>query len=233
MSESIAVGYVRLSQQSDRSIDAQRTDIRDYCDRSGLTLDAIYNEGEGASGFDNEREEYTKLLSHLREHEVDAVVVRDHARLSRDRKERLQLLLDLDTAGVALHSVERGEPVDLDADWAYVLQAIQATTDDVEKRKEIERSKQETQRRIAAGYYQGRPPVGTCFDAAGEYLVPDPDEWSIVMAAFDKLDEGASYRTIAAETGLSLATLSRLAERGRAYYHDLVREGPAVDRVSD
>jgi DNA invertase Pin-like site-specific DNA recombinase len=223
-SDHSAVGYVRLSQQSDRSLAAQREDIQAYCDRSGLSLAAIYNEGEGASGYDNEREEYTKMLSHLRDQEVDAVVVRDHSRLSRDRKERLQLLLDLDTAGVALHSVERGEPVDLDEDWAYVLQAIHATTDDVDKRKEIERSKQETQRRVEAGYYQGRPPVGLCFDAAGEYLVPDPDEWETINTAFDLLDAGESYRTITEETGLALATISRLADRGRDYYHELVQQ---------
>lgn len=222
MTSERAVGYVRLSQQSDRSIAAQREDITAYCERTGLSLVEIYNEGEGASGYDNQRAEYRTMLSHLHKRQINAVVVRDHSRLSRDRKERLQLLLDLDTAGVALHSVERGEPVDFDEDWAYVLQAIRATTDDVEKRKEIDRSKQATQQRIEAGYYQGRPPVGTCFDAAGEYLIPDPDEWSMIMAAFDKLDDGVSYRTIAEQTGLSLATLSRLADRGRDYYHDLV-----------
>ncbi|MFC6964934.1 recombinase family protein [Halocatena marina] len=221
-SERTAVGYVRLSQQSDRSLATQRTDIRDYCTRSGLSLVDVYNEGEGASGYDNDREEYTQMLAYVQEHEIDAVVVRDHARLSRDRKERLRLLLDLDTAGVELHSVERGEAVDLDEDWAYVLQAIQATTDDVEKRKEIERSKQETQRRIAAGCYQGRPPLGTCFDAAGEKLVPDPEEWPTIMDAFELLDDGESYRSINEATGLSLATISRLADRGPDYYHELV-----------
>lgn len=48
---------------------------------------------------------------------------------------------------MALHSVERGEAVDLDEDWAFVHLSIRATTDDVHKCTEIERSKRETQRR--------------------------------------------------------------------------------------
>lgn len=56
-------------------------------------------------------------------------------------------------------------------------------------------------------------------------LVPDLDEWKTVMTAFDLLGE-VSYRTINDETDLSLATISRLADRGRSYYHDLV-EAPA------
>lgn len=220
-----AVGYVRLSQQSDRSLAAQREDIKEYCAREGLSLVEIYNEGEGASGYDNDRARYSAMLTDIRDSDVAAVVVRDLSRLSRDRRERLRLLLDLDTTGVGLHSVELDRAVDLDDDWALVQQSIQATTDDVQKRKEIERSKRETQRRVEAGYYQGRPPVGTCFDAAGEYLVPDPDEWETIMAAFDRLDEGDSYRSINEETDLALATISRLADRGRDYYHDLIESG--------
>lgn len=28
---------------------------------------------------------------------------------------------------------------------------------------------------VGAGFYQGRPLLRMCFDAAGEHLVPDPD----------------------------------------------------------
>lgn len=77
---------------------------------------------------------------------------------------------------------------------------------------------------METGSYQGRSPVGTCFDAAGEYLVPDPDEWETIIEAFDRLDEGDSYRSINEETGLAVATISRLADCGRDYYHELVQQ---------
>lgn len=90
------VGYVRLSQQSDRSLAAQREDIEEYCAREGLSLGEIYNEREGASGYDNEHERYSAMLADIRDSDVDAVVVCDLSRLSRDRRERLRLLLELD-----------------------------------------------------------------------------------------------------------------------------------------
>lgn len=168
-----------------------------------MPLVEVYNEGEGESGYDNDRIEYGKMLADIRESDVDAVVVRDLSRLSRDRRERLRLLLDLDATGVGLHSVELDRSIDLDDDWELVQQSIQATTDNVQKRKEIERSKQETQRRVEAGFYQGRPPIGTCFDVQGNHLVPDPAEWDTVMEAFELLDDGESYRTVNEATGLS------------------------------
>ncbi|WP_248910595.1 hypothetical protein [Halocatena marina] len=62
---------------------------------------------------------------------------------------------------------------------------MQSTSSSTSKRTEIERSKQETQRRIESGCYQGRPLLGTRFDAAGEGLIPDSDEWPTIMDAFE------------------------------------------------
>lgn len=90
----------------------------------------IYDEGKRASGFDTDRPIYTALREHVADGGVDTVTVLNLSRLSRDRKERLRLLLDVDTAGVAVHSVELGRAVD--DDWALVHQSIRATTDDVE-----------------------------------------------------------------------------------------------------
>lgn len=213
---------MRLSQQSDRSIAAQREAIRNYCNHTELTLTDVFDEGEGASGYDTDRAAYTRMGNYLDDHDVDAVAVRDLSWLLCDRKERMRLLLDLDAAGMALHSVERGEAVDLDEDWPFVPQSICATADDVHKCTEIKRSKQETQRRMEAGYYQGRPWSGRASTQLGRCL--GPDEWPTIMEAFGLLDAEVSYRAINEETGLSLATLSRLADRGRDYYYDLVDE---------
>lgn len=60
MTTDTAVGYVRLSQQSDRSLAAQREDIEAYCAREGPSL------GEGASGYDNERKHYSEMLADIR-----------------------------------------------------------------------------------------------------------------------------------------------------------------------
>jgi len=58
---SSAIGYTRLSQESDTSIDRQKRHIREYADENGLTLETIYDDGERSSGFDESREEYQQV----------------------------------------------------------------------------------------------------------------------------------------------------------------------------
>lgn len=115
MTSETAVGYLRLSQDG-KSLDRQRRGVEDYAAAHDYALAEIYNEGKRASGFNTDRPEYTALLDHIETGSVDAVIVPNLSRLSRDRKERLRLLFDVDRAGVGLHSVELARPVDLDDD---------------------------------------------------------------------------------------------------------------------
>ena len=213
-----AVGYIRLSQDG-KSLARQRRDVEDYATENEYTLAEIYNEGTRASGFDTDRPEYQALLDHLATGAGDAVIVPNLSRLSRDRKERLRLLLDVDAAGVAVHSVELGRAIDLDDDWALVQQSIQATTDDVEKRKEIERSKRATQERIDNGYDQGRPPFGLTFDDNGHYWVPDRDSdaFPTAVRCIRLRQEGHSWRDIADTTDVARNTVRRIYDRRERY----------------
>jgi DNA invertase Pin-like site-specific DNA recombinase len=149
---------------------------------------------------------------------MTAVVVPDLARLSRDRKERLRLLLDVDQAGVQLHSVELGGAVDLDDDWELVQQSIRATTDDVEKRKEITRSHRATQERLANDYHHGRPPFGLT-DDDGHYWIPDreSDEYQTAHTCIRLREKNHSWREIAHETGVNKDTARRIYDRRERY----------------
>ncbi len=218
MTTNIAVGYLRLSQDG-HSIDRQRRDVEAYADTNGFALAKIYDEGKRASGFDTDRPEYIALLDHVEGENVDVVIVPNLSRLSRDRKERLRLLLDLDAIGVQLHSVELDRAVDLDDDWALVQQSIRATTDDVEKRKEIERSKRATQERIDNGYDHGRPPFGLTYDEDGNYWMPDrdSDEYQTALTCIQLRDDGRSWREIAGKTDVSKDTVRRIYDRRKRY----------------
>ena len=210
-----AVGYIRLSQDG-ASLERQRADVEEYVGENDLDLVEVYNEGKRSSGFDADRPEYQALLEHVAGNDVGAVVVPNLSRLSRDRKERLRLILDLDAAGVELHSRELGRAVDLDDDWELVQQSIRATTDDVEKRKEIERSKRATKERIESGYDHGRPPIGFQFDDAGEYWVPD-DDFEKVQKVISLREDGVSWRNITEETGVAKDTARRVWDRKDRY----------------
>ena len=209
-----AIGYVRLSQESDRSIDAQKADIRSYASENGLRLADVLDDGARTSGFDGDRAEYQRLRELVTAEAVDAVVVRDQSRLSRNKHERLRFLLELDESPVELHSVERGE-IDT-SDFNLVVETAMATADDEHKRKEIERAREETRRRVEQGYYQGKPPFGFTFDDEKKYLVPG-DRFGEAVDVLDAVDAGASYREVAAETDVSKSTVGRIVDRRETY----------------
>ncbi len=100
-----AVAYVRLSQQSDRSIQRQRADVRVYAAAQGYVLDEadVYDDGEEASGFGDDRREFAGVVARLQEGDVDTVTVPNLSRLSRDRRTRLRPVRDLGDGGELPH----------------------------------------------------------------------------------------------------------------------------------
>ena len=221
MMTSKAVGYTRLSQQSDTSIEDQKTAIKDYCDQLGLELLRIYDDGEGSSGFDTERPQYVELRELMRAGEVDAVVVRDRSRLGRDFDERMQFVLDLRRTDVSLHAAREGE-VNLEDPYAVVMESMRAATDDSGKREEIEKAREKVAERVENGYYHGRPPFGAQFSQDKTHLVPSED-FGLVVEVLESLDAGESYRDIHEETGVSLGSISRIKGR-RATYEEMMEE---------
>jgi DNA invertase Pin-like site-specific DNA recombinase len=222
-----AVAYVRLSQQSDRSIQRQREEVHTYAATQGYVLDEadVYDDGEGASGFDDDRREFAELVARLQEGDVGAVIVPNLSRLSRDRRTRLRLLLDLDDAGVELHSIERGH-IDLEAAYALAIEAMKAESDDRGKREEIERAKRETRRRVENPEIDhGRPPLGFRFDEAGERWVPNPEEFENALRAVTLLDRGSSLREVSRGTGIPKSTVARIRDRRERYLAEAERLG--------
>lgn len=214
-----AVGYARLSQEG-KSIPEQIEAIEDYCESHGFDLIQTYNDGQQESGYTDQREKYQELLSHLRDDDrpVDHVVVRGLSRLSRDRLHRMQLLIELHREGVDVHAYDRGSqnPIDLSKPWALTREAGQADADDVEKRKEAERGRQEAERRKAEGLPNGRPPFGLTYDDNKERLIPSKN-FETATRVLDLLDEGYSYRAIAASVNVSKDQVGTIKRRRGDY----------------
>jgi DNA invertase Pin-like site-specific DNA recombinase len=220
MTAKIAVGYTRLSQKSDASIDDQKREIRDLAEAQGFQLSRIYDEGELASGFDSDRPEYLQMQTDLEDGLADVLIVRDRDRLSRDKRERSMLMYDIEDWEVELWTTTDRTRIELDSDEAWLIEMIQAYIDDVAKRREIQRARAKIQQRIDAGYHQGRPRYGTEFDEQRQRLVPG-DNFEDVMAAIEMREDGESFRSIVQNTTIpSTSTLSRILER-KNWYHDL------------
>lgn len=212
-----AAGYTRLSQDG-VSIPKQKEKIRTYCEQQNFTLAQIYDDGKQASGYEtDERPEYRKLRERVRENEIGAVVVRDTGRIGRDFNERLRFILDCRENGIELHSDEFGQH-DLTDPWSILQETAQAAGDDVQKRKEIERSKEATKERIENGCYHGKPPLGLRFADDNCHLEKDQQEWETVCNIIEHRQRGDNVTTVADQEGVSTATVSRVANRGYEWY---------------
>lgn len=203
-----AIGYTRLSQDSDTSIDRQKRHIREYCEREAIDLQDILNDGQYSSGFDTDRSKYQEVRDLVQAGEIDAVVVNDRTRIGRDYDERMRFILDLRQYDVELHT--RKGRVDLSNPTNVAVEGVHAAKDDEGKREEIEKAKEATEERIQQGYDHGRPPFGLQYDDDGQYWVPDSEEFDTAIEVLEMRDEGKSFRAIAE----SLDDVGREAARG-------------------
>lgn len=223
MATKVAIGYTRLSQKSDASIDDQKQEIRDLADEQGFELTRIYDDGELASGFDSERPEYLQMQTDLEDGLADVLIVRGRDRLSRDKRERSMLMYDIEDWSVELWTTTERARIEFNSDEAWLIEMIQAYIDDVAKRREIQRARTKIQQRVDAGYHQGRPRYGTEFDEQRQHLVPR-DNFGDVITAIEMREAGDSFRSIVEQTSIpSTSTLSRILER-KDWYRNLAGE---------
>lgn len=218
-----AIGYTRLSQQSDTSLERQANNIRKYASENGFSLQTIYSDGEGASGFESEsREEYQRVVETVRSGTIAAVIVNDKRRLTRDVDEAMRLLPDFRENGVELHTFQDG-PLDLSDPIRAAIEIVSAAAAYEEKLQEIEKAKQATAERVAdPDIDHGRPRFGMTYDQDKKRQVPG-EEFDTVIEILQLDSNGRSYREIKNRTGVSIATISRVIDR-REWY--IEREEP-------
>jgi DNA invertase Pin-like site-specific DNA recombinase len=210
-----AYGYTRLSEESDTSIEQQKVEIREYASEAGLALVDILDDGEWSSGYDTGRDAYRDLVERVRDGKVDAVIVRGTDRLGRVYDERELLKIWMRKTDTELHDTRRGH-VDIQDVWRASVEGIRAAADDQQKRKEIEQAVDETERRIEAGYWQGRPPFGLEFDDDKQYLVPG-EGFDAAITAIRAHRAGVSVRDAGAKAELSRGTTERVLSHADEY----------------
>lgn len=220
MTTKAAWGYVRLSQTGrEASLEEQKQDIREYArGNDDLELQTTRNDGERTSGFDPEREEYQLVREKIRAAGIDAIVVRDRARLSRDFDDRLSLLVDLRASGVEWHVIEAGGLVDVQDVQQAGMECLHAMMDHYKKMMEIERSREAVAERLEKGYDHGAVRFGMTYREDGKYQVPGED-FDVVRRIFELADSGKSQREIRDEVEVALGTISRVLER-REWYEE-------------
>jgi DNA invertase Pin-like site-specific DNA recombinase len=219
------IGYTRLSQESDTSIERQKRHIREYADGHGMSLTQIYDDGERTSGWDENREEYQEVRDRVQSGEVTAVVVNDKRRLARDFDETMRLILDLREHSVEAYTYQEGQ-LDLSDPVQAAVEVLQAASEHESKKKEIERAREAVQERIEKGYDHGRPPIGFCFDEDGEQWVPDQNgRFDDVVKAIEMVDKGATYREVQEQLDIPPSTMSGVMDRRDLYLNAMMEPG--------
>lgn len=212
-----ALGYTRLSDRSDLSIDRQKELIREYAAENDIELVRIINDGEYSSGFDTERDGYNELKDAIRAGDVDAVITQDRQRIGRDFDERANFIFLLRACDIGFHTAFDGA-IELDDTYRTVFELMEAAKDDESKREEIKKSREAVKERIESGYYHGAVKYGTQWDETKRWLIP-AENFETALEALALRHDGMSYRDICDETGInSTATPWTIATENADFY---------------
>lgn len=217
-----AVAIMRSSQgESDKvSLKQQRAQVRELADDLADEVDVIdLAIHTGFSIFERDRDDdrldanprMERLIFELLAGEYDYVCGWDDTRMARD-----DFFFVLQWAaligGAEFRFVEEIDTNSLEFRISRVVEQFV-------KVREIKKSQSALEYRREQGFYEGAPPKGLAYDAAGEHLVVgDKDVFETACEAIRMRASGESYRSIAAETGLSVGGgMKRLFENWEMY----------------
>lgn len=198
-----AVGYIRVSTEDQAregiSLENQEAKIRFYASINDHELVEVIRD-EGASGKSLEREGIARLLDLVERGRVEAVIVYKLDRLSRRTLDSLSLIENLESKGIAFHSIS--EKVDTKSATGKFFLTIISAVAQMERDMIAERTKDALAHKKKKGEWSGRIPFG--FRIKDNRLVEDPDQIKVIQKAKRLRRSGKSLREISRALCLSL-----------------------------
>lgn len=190
----------------------QITELTDYCNRVGWTVEAVFSNKVSGAKTIEERTEIQDLLRYVREHEVQRVVCLEISRLGRNTLEALRVIQCLNEHGVSLYvknyNLETLNPNGKVNPVASLICTILLEIASMERLTIRERMASGRDQYIAKcrreGVKMGRP--ATYRKSEESYKDQYQKEISL-------LRKGISLRNITAITGTSINTLRRLKDK--------------------
>ena len=204
-----AAGYIRVSTEDQAregiSLDNQEAKIRAYASINDLELVEVICD-EGASGKNLEREGIFRLLELVGAGEVLAVIVYKLDRLSRSTLDTLSLIENLESKGIAFHSIS--EKVDTRSATGKFFLTIISAIAQMERDLIAERTKDALNHKRRKGEWTGRVPFG--FRIENNRLVEDPDQIKIIQKAKRLRRSGKSLAEISKALNLSVGYVHKV-----------------------
>lgn len=199
-----AVGYCRISDkdQSANSLPDQEIQIREYCQRNGLTLDKVFIEN-GRSAFTFDRKEWKKLEIYLKENKgVKFIIVKHIDRFS--RATLLDALLKINEIEKKLNRkiLAVSDKVDVDtSDLGFqMMRTIELIMSNNERNQIVKRVKDGIYRSYANGRFCNKAPFGyrnSRDETDRPLIIPEPSEAKLVQQVFKLYLSGMNIADIA------------------------------------
>ena len=214
-----AVAYMRVSTheqaESGLGLESQDSRIRAYCTMRNLDLiEAITDAGVSGGKPLASRDGGKRLLTVIRQHKADAVVMLKLDRMFRNAGDCLTTVETWEKAGVALHVVDLGgNAIDTTSAAGRFMLVVLAGAAEMERNLTSERTRSAMAvKKFNGQRISGRIPYGFDLAADGSTLVENPDEQGVIeeiramRASGNKLKQIAdnlTERGVPTKTGLS------------------------------
>ncbi len=185
--------YARVSTHNGQDPEMQLRELREYCQRRGWKLAGEYIDA-GISGAKDSRPELNRLMADAHRRKFDAVVVWKFDRFARSVSHLLRALETFRSLGIEFVSLS--EQVDTSTPTGKMIFTVLGAVAELERSLIAERVRAGLRNARAKGRRLGRPP--SRLDAAK-------------IASLRS--QGASWRAVGAELGVSAATAHTAARR--------------------
>ena len=185
------------------TIEMQIQKMREYCERTGLTIAREFEEpNTSATTALADRPEGEKLLHMLRYQEVQHVVAYSMDRLFRRQREATDTVELWHKHGIGVHILDwAGMLLDTTTPQGYLILSITSTIAEYTRRDTAFRTRASAEHRQRLGVAMGHPPLGWKRARHNKVwiLVPNPEEQEALSHIKRRAREGATYQQIARE----------------------------------
>ena len=186
--------YARVSTNQGQDPEMQLREVREYCARRGLEISEFVD--VGISGANDSRPQLNKLMADAKKRRFDAVVVWKFDRFARSVSHLLRALEEFRILGIEFVSLS--EQMDTSTPTGKCLFTVLGAVAELERSLIAERVRAGLRNARAKGRRLGRP-----------RKIADPRVITRLRS------EGASWRAISAELGVSTATAFNAVSRKR------------------
>lgn len=177
------------------SIGVQKEKLSAYATAQSYDVVDIYSD-EGFSGKDLIRPAMERLLSDVKTHKIDVVLIYKLDRLSRHVKDVLELVELFDKYNVTLYSLT--EQLDVSSPFGRAALKMSATFSELERETIVERMQMGKDARARSGKYTcpGKAPFGYKLNKEADRLEIVPEEAEAVREMYAKYIEGYTFRKL-------------------------------------